>query len=151
VTWGALNWLPDIRGWARIVAHFLKPGGELYLLEGHPAMLVFDDASPGVDGRPGWFAPYFQRDAVVIDSTADYADPDAILRNTRTYEWMHPLGEVVTALLDAGLALRSLREHDALSWQGFKCLVEGEDGLYRWPDKPWLPLAYSIRASKPAG
>ena len=29
VTWGAINWLPDIGRWAEIVAHFLKPGGAL--------------------------------------------------------------------------------------------------------------------------
>jgi hypothetical protein len=34
VTWGAINWLPDIRRWAEIVAWFLKPGGSLYLAEG---------------------------------------------------------------------------------------------------------------------
>jgi SAM-dependent methyltransferase len=37
VTWGALCWLPDIPRWARIVAHFLRPGGTLYHAEGHPA------------------------------------------------------------------------------------------------------------------
>ena len=46
VTWGAINWLPDIRRWAEIVAFFLKPGGALYLAEGHPAALVLDDLAP---------------------------------------------------------------------------------------------------------
>ena len=39
VTWEAINWLPDIARWAHIVAHFLKPGGSLYLAECHPAAL----------------------------------------------------------------------------------------------------------------
>ena len=53
VTWGAINWLPDIRRWAEIVAFFLKPGGALYLAEGHPAALVLDDLAPrgGADAR----------------------------------------------------------------------------------------------------
>src|SRR5215468_5975082 len=46
VTWGAITWLPDIARWARVVAHFLKPGASLYLAEGHPAALVFDDMAP---------------------------------------------------------------------------------------------------------
>jgi SAM-dependent methyltransferase len=62
VTWGALCWLPDIGGWARIVAQFLKPGGALYLAEGHPAALVMDDAAAQADGRPGYFVPYFHAD-----------------------------------------------------------------------------------------
>ena len=53
VTWGAICWLPDIRAWAEVVADFLKPGGSLYLAEGHPTALVFDDATRNSDGTPG--------------------------------------------------------------------------------------------------
>jgi SAM-dependent methyltransferase len=150
VTWGAINWLPDIRRWAAIVAHFIKPGGALYLAEGHPAALVFDDLAPPHGGLPGWFAPYFLREPLVVDDPTDYADANARLQNARSYSWMHPLGDVVTALLEAGLMLRWLHEHDAVPWRMFKLLVEGADGLYRWPDKPWLPLGFSLRAERPA-
>ena len=70
VTWGAISWLPDLRRWAEIVAHFLKPGGSLYLAEAHPAAMVFDDAALLPDGRPGFFAPYFSRDPVVMEEDA---------------------------------------------------------------------------------
>ena len=66
VTWGAIYWLPDIRRWAEIVAFFLRPGGTLYLAEGHPSALVFDDAAPKHGPMPGWFAPYFDREAVCL-------------------------------------------------------------------------------------
>jgi SAM-dependent methyltransferase len=149
VTWGAINWLPDIRRWAKVVAHFLKPGGALYLAEGHPAALVLDDMAPRHGDMPGWFAPYFARGPLVIDNPCDYADPAARLRNARTYEWLHPVGAVVTALIDSGLALRWLHEHDAVPWRMFELLVEGDGGMFRWPDQPWLPLAYSLRAERP--
>lgn len=152
VTWGALPWLPDVAGWAKVVAHFLKPGGTLYHAEGHPAALVFDDETPCGDGRPGYFVPYFQREALIQDDPRDYADPDARLRNTRTHQFMHPLAEVVMALLRAGLTLEFLHEHATAAWRMFSCLVEdGGDGQwrqYRWPDKPWLPLSYSLRARR---
>ena len=35
---GALNWLPDILGWAQVVGRFLAPGGLVYLREGHPML-----------------------------------------------------------------------------------------------------------------
>jgi len=57
VTWGAITWLPDITRWARIVAHFLKPGGSLYLAEGHPAALVFDDMTPLTGACPDTLRP----------------------------------------------------------------------------------------------
>jgi SAM-dependent methyltransferase len=150
VTWGALAWLPDITGWASIVADFLKPGGRLYLAEGHPTAMVFDDGAPGaVAGKPGWLVPYFQRDAVVMQATEDYANPDATLRNTTEHSWMHPLAAVVTALREAGLALDWLHEHPRVTWRMFAGLVRDADGLWTWPDRPWLPLAYSLGAVKP--
>ena len=149
VTWGAIPWLPDIAGWARIVAHFLKPRGSLYLAEGHPAALVLDDLTPQSDGRPGFFVPYFHSEPLVLEETKDYADETARLDNSTTHQWIHPIGEVVTSLISAGLRLDWLHEHDAITWRMFACLTKGEDRLYRWPDKPWLPLAYSLQASKP--
>jgi SAM-dependent methyltransferase len=149
VTWGALCWLPDIGGWARIVAQFLKPGGALYLAEGHPAALVMDDAAAQADGRPGYFVPYFHSDALVLDSPNDYADETARLTNRTTHEWIHPLGSVVSALIASGLRLDWLHEHEGVPWRMFRCLTQGADGLYRWPDTAWLPLAYSLRATRP--
>ncbi len=148
VTWGAINWLPDIRRWAQIVAHFLKPDGALYLAEGHPAALVLDDAAPGESAMPGWFAPYFSHEALVIDDPSDYADDTARLTHARTYEWLHPLGVIVTALIEAGLTLRWLHEHDAVPWRMFELLVQDAEGMYRWPERAWLPLAFSLRAER---
>jgi SAM-dependent methyltransferase len=149
VTWGALGWLPDIAGWARVVAGFLKPGGRLYLAEGHPAAFVFDDQAPGLDGKPGWLAPYFEREAIILQETEDYADPAARPRHTTSTTWMHPLSAVVGALRGAGLALDWLHEHPRVTWRMFRGLARDADGLWAWPDRPWLPLAYSLVAIRP--
>ena len=148
VTWGAINWLPNIRRWAEIVAYFLKPGGALYLAEGHPAALVFDDAAPRHGAMPGWFAPYFLRQPLVVDDPREYADEAARLVNARRYEWLHPLGAIVTALLASGLTLKWLHEHESVPWRMFEVLIEDAEGMYRWPDRPWLPLAFSLRAER---
>lgn len=146
VTWGALYWLPDIAEWARIVAYFLKPGGSLYLAEGHPFALVFSTAGTAA-GMPGWDLPYFATGPQEYASGADYADDSARLANARTFEWMHGIGAVTEALVGAGLRLDWFREHARVPWRMFPMLVRAEDGLYGWPDKPWLPLAYSLGAS----
>ena len=148
VTWGAICWLPDIFRWAAIVAHFLRPGGTLYLAESHPATMVFDDEARQPDGRPGFFAPYFARTAVVAQEAHDYIDETARVANATTHTWIHPLGDIVTGLIRAGLRLDWLHEHDAITWHMFAQLVEGDDGQWRWPDKPWLPLAFSLQATK---
>ena len=147
VTWGALCWLPDIAGWAERVGHFLKPGGWLYLAEGHPAALVLDDHRKLPDGTPGFMLPYFHTEALRFNDASDYSDPEASLTNSATCEWIHPLGAVVTALIGAGLRLEWLHEHAGVTWKMFGCLVKGADGLYHWPGTPWLPLAYSLRAT----
>ena len=156
VSWGALCWLPDVAGWARVVAALLRPGGRLYLAEGHPSAWVFDDdarAAGGDDdagggGRPGWFAPYFERGPLVLDDPRDYADPAARLVNLRTHQFQHTLADVVGAVLGAGLALDWLHEHDAVPWRMFACLEQGEDRLWRFPDRPWLPLSFSLSATR---
>jgi hypothetical protein len=30
----------------------------------------------------------------------------------------------------------------------FRILVKDASGLYRWPGKPWLPLAFSLSATR---
>ena len=149
-TWGTICWLPDIDAWARVIAYFLKPGGTLYFADGHPAALVFDDETALPDGRPGYFLPYFHQGPLIQDDPRDYADPAARLAATKTYQYAHPISHIVTALLAAGLTLDFLHEHPAVPWRMFAPLVPDANGLYRWPDRPWLPLALSLGARKPA-
>jgi SAM-dependent methyltransferase len=148
VTWGAICWLPDIARWAEIVAAMLRPGGSLYLAEGHPSAYVFDDAAGCSDGMPGRFSPYFSREPVIDTHPYDYADPGAPVAGGTVYNWNHPLSETVTSLIAAGMTLDWLHEHDAVPWRMFRVLVKGSDGLYRWPDQPWLPLAFSLSATR---
>lgn len=153
VTWGAICWLPDIRGWAKIVAAMLRPGGSLYLAEGHPVAMVLDDAAALPDGRPGFFDPYFSRGATQYCETQDYVAGPTEFANATTYTWIHPLGDIVTGLIEAGMRLDWLHEHDAVPWQMYRCLITDglvgdERGLWRWPDRPWLPLAFSLSATR---
>ena len=146
-TWGTITWLPDVARWAHVIAHFLRPGGALYFADAHPAALVFDDMA-GVDagGRPGWFVPYCGGEPLVLDDPSDYADPDARLTNQRQVNWLHTLGDILGALYDAGLRLEWLHEHPRVTWRMFRCLVRDADGCWAWPDRPWLPLSFSLRA-----
>jgi SAM-dependent methyltransferase len=151
VTWGAIGWLPDIAAWARVVAHFLRPGGALYFAEAHPSALVFDGvARGGEDPRPDWLVPYFERAARVFDDPTDYADPEARLANSRTVQFLHPLSDILGALHAAGLRLDWLQEHPRLTWALFPFLIRDTDRLWTWPREAWLPLALSLRATRPS-
>lgn len=158
VTWGAINWLPDIKGWAKVVAEMLKPGGELYLLEGHPFALTLDQVADGVAPggaqdattplRPTF--PYFGDGTpltFVMDTT--YTGDGPKLANTRTHEFVHSLSDILGALIEAGLTLTYYNEHDSLAWAMWPMLVEGPDRMYRMPEGHTnLPLSFSLKARK---
>jgi SAM-dependent methyltransferase len=143
---GALCWLPDIRRWAGVVAHFLKPGGTFYIRESHPVLWSLDDA--GTRGVLEITRPYFEVvEPMRYEDDADYADATASVENRVTYEWNHGLGEIVTSLIEAGLRIEFLREHQECDWQHLAQMVRGEDGFWRLPERPErLPLMHSIRA-----
>jgi SAM-dependent methyltransferase len=138
VTWGALVWLPDLDEWAAIVASLLRPGGWLYLAEGHPYALSLAYSE----------LPYGGSRLVVFDEQGDYMDESMVRTNTVTHEYAHGLGEIVTAVVGAGLHLDWLHEHDGLTWAMASTLARGDDGLYRRPGSD-LPLSFSLRATKP--
>lgn len=147
-TWGTIGWLPDIAEWARIIAWFLKPGGRLYFADGHPAAWAHDDPASG-EGLPELRYEYFGDGRPDIwDDGRDYADADAVVQNTVTWEWSHPTAEVITGLLDAGLRLDFYHEHDVVPWRMFRALEEKDEGLWGWPEKRWLPLTFSLGATR---
>ncbi len=148
VSWGALIWLHDIRGWAAIVAHFLKPGGRLYLAEGHPVAWTVHGAP--ADGEAGlrYDMPYFGAGPIRDDNGRDYADETVVLAAASTTVFLHQLGTVVTALIEAGLVLEYLHEHDAVPWRMYDGLQCDADRMFRWPEQRWLPLAFSLSAHR---
>jgi SAM-dependent methyltransferase len=147
---GVLGWLPDITGWARVVAHFLKPGGLFYITEIHPVAMAFENE--GV--QPGELRlryPYWnQADPVSLEVKGSYADRDAPTEGLTEHGWAHGLGDIVTALIEAGLRIESLREFPFCVWS-LDFLVDGPDGRYRLPDdvEGELPIFFSLRATKP--
>lgn len=150
---GALCWLPKIRPWAQVVADCLKPGGTFYIREGHPVLWSLDDErqEPGYVMRYAYFET---EEPLVWDDAITYTDNDTefAITSTRTYEWNHGLGEVVTALIEAGLVIEFVHEHDRCDWQALPWMVP--DGERQWmlpeADQRRVPLTYSLRAHKPA-
>jgi hypothetical protein len=83
-----------------------------------------------------------------MEEDHDYVDETARAHNATTYTWIHPLSEIISSLMTAGLNLDWFHEHDAVTWRMFKILAEDASGLWRWPDRPWLPLTFSLRATR---
>ena len=149
---GVLGWIPDIRRWAEVVAHFVRPGGRFYITEIHPVAQVFENEGVA-PGELRLAYPYWEhREPLAFPVVGSYADPEAAVSTPTEYGWDHGLGEIVTALIDAGLRIRSLREYPFVAWK-LDFLVESPEGGWRLPPGSGgeLPLSFSILASKDAG
>ncbi len=147
---GALNWLPSARRWARVVADLLRPGGRLFLREGHPVLFAVDDGRD--DGLLVLEHPYGEREEPLVwDTGGTYVQTDATFSHNVTHEWNHGLGEVVTALLDAGMRLTALEEHDTVPWEALPGRMEQvAENEWRLIDRPWrLPHTYTLQAVRP--
>lgn len=148
-SYGVLLWLPDLHGWAKTVAHFLKPGGTFYMVEGHPAADMFD-SEPGARSLRVVRAYLPAGKVVRFDTAGDFADFKAKVRHRVTYEWGHPIGEVLTALADAGLRIEFVHEFPYCAWRMFPFMKRGRDGWFRLPPRmPAVPLMFSVRARAP--
>jgi SAM-dependent methyltransferase len=142
---GALNWLPSVRRWAEVVAGLLAPGGRLHLREGHPALWAIDETRG--DGALVLDLPYFETDAPIRwEDERTYAG-EGVVAQPVTYEWNHGLGEVVQAVIDAGLRIIRLEEHRSVEWPALPGMVELGAGRYALPERPErLPLMYTLQA-----
>lgn len=147
---GALGWLPDVRRWAAVVARLLAPGGRLFIREGHP--MLWSLADPRPDSLLVVDHPYFEREEPSVwDEGGTYVETDAVFEHNVTHEWNHGLGEIVTALLDEGLQLTGLVEHDSVPWEALPGQMERlPGGEWRLADRPWrLPHSYTLQAVRP--
>lgn len=149
---GSLCYLPDLTSWAEAVARLLRPGGFVYLVEFHPLLTAlgvteaFGDASELTIQRD-YLAG---RGAIEYDSAHTYTDGPALPADTLYYEWPHGIGEVVTALVRAGLAVDELAEPDVLPWPRWPWMTRTEHGWWQVGagEHPRVPTLYALRASK---
>jgi len=149
---GVLGWLPDIAAWARVVARYVRPGGRFFITEIHPVAQVFENEGVAA-GELRLAYPYWEHaEPLVFDVKGSYADPSADVGEQREHGWDHGLGEIVTALIEAGLRIERLDEHPTLDWST-DFLVETAPGSDTWvlpPGTPGeLPLSFSLLATRP--
>jgi SAM-dependent methyltransferase len=127
----------------------LAPGGLLYLHEAHPVLWALEDERPDRELVIG--LPYFEPDQPKRWDDLPAWDPERPRLSHRTqYVWAHGLGEILSALLEAGLVIRSFKEHRRCLWQALHFMVQDRDGWWVLPEhQERLPLMYSLRALKP--
>ena len=145
-SWGAIYWIADLHAWMRVAAGALRPGGRLFLTEGHPALTMLDErAEPGAPltvKRP-WDSP----EPIVDVGDLDYTG--AKVAANRTEGYAHGLARILGAALDAGLAIRGYAEGDRVPWKALDQLVKIDRDYWALPPgAPAVPLSFTLEAVK---
>ncbi|MCW2246059.1 SAM-dependent methyltransferase [Azospirillum fermentarium] len=156
-SYGTICWLSDLDAWARGIAAVLKPGGRFVFLEFHPFAMVFDEKwKPHHD--------YFNEAPVEESGVGDYVaesghglTPGGAVAGVADFRNPHPsfefawgVGEVVSALIRAGLALEQMAEFPyANGWRGFDGMRDiGGRRMVPPVGMPRIPLMYGLAAQK---
>ncbi len=145
-SYGVLSWLPDLNAWAEVIAHFLKPGGVFYIIDGHPLVgMVNDDCTAFV-------SPYFHApEPCEHESHGSYAaSGKAEGFSHPEYNWEHSLSDIINAVIRAGLRLEFVHEFPYM-WHipSYTILEEFEPGKGRLKGSfGLLPHMFSLRARR---
>ena len=137
---GSLIWLQDLDAWAAVLARLLAPDGRLVLFEGHPAEWLFD-----VDEAGRWIATdydYFGGPEASKGWAPEYIDRLSIDEADQSWKFARSwtLGEILTAMLGAGLRLERVDEYPRDWWGGHGDVSAAEAGR--------IPLSFSVVARR---
>ncbi|HQY14232.1 MAG: class I SAM-dependent methyltransferase [Ilumatobacteraceae bacterium] len=145
---GALCWLPSVVRWAQVVSALLKPGGFLFIREGHPMLWSLCDPRP--DGLVTIEYPYFETAGTVFVEEQSYVEHDGVLESPTIVSFNHSLSEVFNALWSAGLTVTLFEEHQSVPWNPLAGeMVEFEPNEFRLREMPErLAATYTLRAVK---
>lgn len=142
-SYGVIGWLPDLKKWAQIIASRLKDGGIFYMAEFHPIVWMFDY----LQTPPVLRYAYNQDEVIYEEYEGTYAEDGETKMISKEYAWNHGMGDVINALIEAGLTIEFLKEHDASPYDVLPDLVKNEEGLYETKNKLY-PLIYELKATK---
>nr|WP_294938949.1 class I SAM-dependent methyltransferase [uncultured Flavobacterium sp.] len=141
-SYGTIGWLPDLDKWAKVVSHFLKPGGKFVFAEFHPFVWTFDDNFREIGYN------YFNVKPIIEDESGTYADRYAEI-SAQTVTWNHPTSEVLNALIKSGLEINSFNEYDYSPYNCFNGTEEFEKGKFRIKHlENKIPMVFALEATK---
>jgi len=149
MTYGILPWLSNIPALMRIVAERLRQGGRLVLVDGHPLTALWPDVSAADGFRPG-NDRYFSSPVPRLRERPRSYGGGGELANRSSYQWQHSLGEIVQAVIDAGLQLKVLGEEPYGFYHRYPGMTRRADGYLDppagMPDFPLLLALQAVRA-----
>jgi SAM-dependent methyltransferase len=144
VSEGAIGWLPDLNKWGQTIRHLLKDDGYVYIFEGHPIVLMFDESklSKGITEIK---YPYFKKSPDIDNTIGGYAAETK--QNVETYFWMYKTSDILNALISAGLHIEFFHEFQE-NFYDINGSRRVDGNLYNFDYNDGLfPMSFSLKAS----
>jgi len=139
-SYGTHIWLADIRRWAKVVAHYLKPGGVFFMIDEHPANVLFL-LDPPLD--------YFATEPERTVNPKDYCETDTAIDGEHV-EYQHKVSDIVNALIEAGLTIERLDEYNFGYYKVNADWGVRSDHYAEPPGGPAkFPIMLAVKARKP--
>ena len=160
-SYGAINWLSDLKAWAEGIANALKIGGKFVLMEFHPFTRSLDtDWTLKYD--------YFGGSMLTTDGIGDYVgeSDDGLIftenkpKKTQPFVNPHPahefswgIADIITALMEAGLTLNTFQEYPySNGWKPFQNMRELPNRRMAQPEgMPQVPMMFGLVMQKQTG
>jgi SAM-dependent methyltransferase len=158
-SYGVICWLSDLSDWACGIAGILNPGGRFVLVDFHPAADIFDRDGSQVNDYPSGGEPLLLEEGVgdYVAASGGGLTPAGFMEGVRDFQnpegcylFRWGLGEVVTALAEAGLKITALEEYPYANGERKFAGMRELPGKRMVPPEhvPKIPLMYGIRAEK---
>ena len=154
-----MPWLSDLSTWAKGIAAILKPGGRFVLVEFHPFGMLFEEDWRLTYDYMGGKVEKFDEgigDYVAYTGSvtgSEYVEGVVGFENPHpAYEFAWGIADTVTAMIDAGLRIATLREYPyANGFRPYPDMRELPGRRFAMPEgMPDLPLMFGLVAHKSA-
>lgn len=143
-SYGILCWIPDLIAWFGIGSKFLRVGGKLILIDGHPINNIVEHND--VNELEIKYS-YFNKGVNIGESEATYADGKQIHDNNLNFQWSHSISDIIMGGLANGLTLESFKEYPYATYKKYPSMIEREDKY--WEHAAYnIPFLYSVKFVK---
>jgi ubiquinone/menaquinone biosynthesis C-methylase UbiE len=141
-SYGVIGWLPDMSRWAKVINHFLKPGGEFLMVEFHPIVWMFSDDFTKIEFN------YMDSKPIIEETKGTYTDKNAQIKE-KSICWNHGLSTVIDSLIKTGLIITDFREYNYSPYDCFENTVKIDDRKFVIKGlENKIPMTYSLKAVK---
>lgn len=134
-SYGTHHWIGNLRRWAEVVSYYLKPGGVFLMVDFHPIGLTYFQGIPYFDRGPHRY------------NDPDYADRSYVPKE-ESVEWKHTLGDIVNAVVGAGLVVERLEEYGGMAYRYGEDWVERDGYWYPSEGVPPYPMMFAVVGRK---